>query len=136
MATEGSAQAMGLSGRIGRIAKGYKADSVFLDLGHINYVPLHDLFTQIVFTENGAAVDSVMIGGRMVLDRGRLTTVDEVKLRADAAAASQRLTAANAERRQLSRALQDVVGTFCRALSLEPFHLDRQAWAEDGATDR
>jgi 5-methylthioadenosine/S-adenosylhomocysteine deaminase len=131
MATEGSAQAMGLAGQIGRVAVGYKADLVFLDLNHINYVPLHELLTQIVFTENGAAVDSVMIAGRMVLDRGRLTTVDEAKLRADAAAASQRLVAANAGRRHLSRALQDVVGTFCRALSLEPFHLDRQAWAEE-----
>jgi cytosine/adenosine deaminase-related metal-dependent hydrolase len=40
--------------------------------------------TQIVFTENGAAVDSVMIGGRLVLDHGRLTTIDEKKLRRDA----------------------------------------------------
>ena len=39
MATEGSAQAMGWAGKLGRIAKGYKADLVFLDLGHINYVP-------------------------------------------------------------------------------------------------
>jgi 5-methylthioadenosine/S-adenosylhomocysteine deaminase len=136
MATEGSAQAMGFAGRIGRVAIGYKADLVLLDLTHINYVPLHDLLTQIVFTENGSAVDSVMIGGRMVLDRGRLTTVDEAKLRVDAAAASQRLAAANTGRRQLSRALQEVVGTFCRSLSLEPFHLDRQAWVEDGKADR
>jgi guanine deaminase len=136
MATEGSAQAMGFAGRIGRIAVGYKADLVLLDLTHINYVPLHDLLTQIVFTENGSAVDSVMIGGRMVLDRGRLTTIDEARLRADAAAASQRLAAANTGRRQLSRALQEVVGTFCRSLSLEPFHLDRQVWAEDGKADR
>jgi hypothetical protein len=75
---------MGFDGTIGEIAPGYKADIVFLDLGHINYVPCHDLVTQIVFTENGAAVDSVMIGGRLVLDHGRLTTIDEKKLRRDA----------------------------------------------------
>lgn len=46
---------MGFAGRIGRIASGYKADLVFLDLGHINYVPLGHLARQIVFTENGAA---------------------------------------------------------------------------------
>ena len=81
MATIGSAQAMGFAGMIGEIAPGYKADIVFLDLGHINYVPCHDIVSQIVFTENGAAVESVMIGGRMVLDHGRLTTIDEKKLR-------------------------------------------------------
>jgi len=37
---------------------------VFLDLGHINYVPCHDMVGQIVFGENGSAVDSVMIAGR------------------------------------------------------------------------
>jgi 5-methylthioadenosine/S-adenosylhomocysteine deaminase len=68
MATSGSAQAMGFGGSIGEIAAGYKADIVFLDLGHINYVPCHDVISQIVFTENGAAVDSVMIGGVMVLE--------------------------------------------------------------------
>ena len=34
---------MSFDGRIGEIVPGYKADIVFLDLGHINYVPCHDL---------------------------------------------------------------------------------------------
>jgi 5-methylthioadenosine/S-adenosylhomocysteine deaminase len=131
MATEGSAQAMGFGGRIGRIAEGYKADLVFLDLGHINYVPRHDIVTQIAFTENGAAVDSVMIGGRMVLDRGRLITVDEARLRRDVEAAVQRIDAASAPLRRFSRQLQDIVGHFCVGLAREPYHLDRQAWAEE-----
>jgi guanine deaminase len=75
MATEGSAQVLGWSNAVGRIAKDYKADRVFLDLGHINYVPRHDKFAKITFTENGGAVDCVMIGGHMVLDHGRLTTM-------------------------------------------------------------
>jgi guanine deaminase len=125
MATEGSARAMGWNGMLGRVAAGYKADLVFLDLRHINYVPMHDLVTQIVFTENGSAVDSVMIGGRMVLDHGRLTTVDEAKLRRDATAAAARLFTANEQMRQLSRQLQPFVGQFCKALSCEPYHVHR-----------
>jgi len=128
MATEGSARAMGWRDELGRIAKGYKADLVFLDLGHINYVPRHDLVRQITFTENGGAVDSVMIGGRLVLDHGCLTTIDEAQLRRDACAAAERLTVMNEPMRAFSRKLQDVVGTFCRALSCEPFHIHRQAW--------
>ena len=130
MATEGSALAMGLAGRIGRIAPGYKADIVFLDLGHINYVPRHDIINQIVFTENGAAVDSVMIGGRMVLDRGRLITVDEAKLRSDVEAAAERLYAINAPMRAFSRGLNEIVGQFCRNLAREPYHVHRQAGVE------
>jgi 5-methylthioadenosine/S-adenosylhomocysteine deaminase len=125
MATTGSARAMGFDGTIGEIAPGYKADIVFLDLGHINYVPCHDMITQIVFTENGGAVDSVMIGGRMVLDRGRLTTIDETRLRRDAANAAERLFAANAPMRSFAKDLQSIVGHFCHNLACEPYHVHR-----------
>jgi 5-methylthioadenosine/S-adenosylhomocysteine deaminase len=127
MATTGSARAMGFGGAIGEIAPGYKADIVFLDLGHINYVPCHDLVTQIVFTENGAAVDGVIIGGRLVLDHGRLTTIDEKKLRRDAGAAAERLYAANAATRAFAKELQPFVGAFCHGLVCEPYHVHRLA---------
>ena len=127
MATEGSAQAMGFGGRIGRIAPGYKADLVFLSLGHINYVPLGHLARQIVFTENGAAVDSVMIGGTLVLDRGKLTTIDEAKLRREAQAAAERLFAQNAPLRARAAGLKSAVGHFCRNMACQPFPLQR--WA-------
>ena len=127
MATSGSAQAMGFGGSIGEIAAGYKADIVFLDLGHINYVPCHDVISQIVFTENGAAVDSVMIGGVMVLEHGQLTTIDEKKLRRDASAAAQRLFAANSAMRSFAKELQPFVGEFCHALACQPYHVDRLA---------
>jgi len=123
MATTGSARAMGFGGTVGEIAPGHKADIVFLDLGHINYVPWHDLVTQIVFTENGAAVDSVMIGGRLVLDHGRVTTIDEKKLRRDATAAAERLFAANAAMRAFAKQLQPFVGEFCHGLAREPYHV-------------
>ena len=131
MATVGSAQAMGLDGRIGKIAPGYKADMVFLDLGHINYVPCHDMVGQIVFTENGGAVDSVMIAGRMVLDRGRLTTIDEAKLQRDAHDAAERLFAKNTPMRSFARELHGVVGQFCHNLACEPYHVHRWACAQD-----
>jgi 5-methylthioadenosine/S-adenosylhomocysteine deaminase len=131
MATIGSAQAMGFGGVIGRIAPGYKADIVFLDLGHINYVPCHDMVGQIVFTENGAAVDSVMIAGRMVLDRGRLTTIDEAKLRRDARSAAERLFAANVPTRSFAKALHGIVGQFCHNLACEPYHVHRLASVQE-----
>jgi 5-methylthioadenosine/S-adenosylhomocysteine deaminase len=68
-----------------------------------------------------------MIGGRMVLDRGHMTTIDEEKLRRDAAAAAERLFAGNASARSLAKALQAVVGKFCHALACEPYHVHRLA---------
>jgi 5-methylthioadenosine/S-adenosylhomocysteine deaminase len=127
MATTGSARALGWGERIGRIAPGCKADLVFLDLGHINYVPLGNLARQIVFTENAAAVDSVMVGGRLVLDRGRITTLDEAKLRRDATEAAARLYAANAPLRERSHRLQPAVAAFCRSFGCTPYHVHRLA---------
>src|SRR3984893_18426054 len=55
MATTGSAGILGFSD-IGRLATGYKADIVFLDLGHITYVPLRAPLLQVAFADSGAAV--------------------------------------------------------------------------------
>src|SRR6202035_2510658 len=99
MATERSARALGLGKHVGRIAPGLKADIVFLDLGTLNYVPLNDPTNQVVLVENGAAVDSVMIGGRMVLDRGRFTTFDVQRLRERV---NERVTALREQNRELS----------------------------------
>ena len=80
MATRGSAGVLGFGDEIGAIEPGRKADIVFLDLVHVNYVPLNDPVNQIVHGEDGTGVASVMIGGRMVLDERRMVTVDEAKL--------------------------------------------------------
>lgn len=113
MATTGSARVLGFGDRLGRLAPGCKADIVFIDLAHINYVPLGNPATQLVYGENGAAVDSVMIDGRFVLREGKLLTVDEAKLRRDAQRACDRLVEANAGARERARAFEDVVGVFC-----------------------
>jgi guanine deaminase len=125
LATAGSAGVLGMGDRIGRIAPGFKADIVFLDLGHINYVPLGDAATQLVNGENGGAVDSVMIDGRMVLEHGVLRTVDEARLRRDAERAAARLAAANAESRAAARSLETIVGAFCLGQARAPHPVHR-----------
>src|ERR1051325_2602078 len=90
-ATEGSARALGFGDQVGRIARGYKADLVFLDLDHPNWLPFNDPVNQLVHCEDGTAVDSVMIGGRMVVENRRVLTVDLKKLRDRAAESRDRL---------------------------------------------
>jgi guanine deaminase len=124
-ATEGSARALGFAGKIGRIAPGYKADIVMLDLDHPNWLPLNDPVNQLVHCEDGTAVASVMIGGRLVVDSRRVTTVDLDRLRDRVAAARERLAAANAENRRLYEALEPVVGSHCPGLARAPYHVHR-----------
>ena len=103
-APERGARALGFAGRIGRIAPGYKAGSVMLDLDHPNWPPLNDPVNQLIHCEDGTAVASVMIGGRLVVDNRRVTTVDLDRLRDGVAAARERLAAANADSRRLYEA--------------------------------
>jgi guanine deaminase len=117
MATEGSANAIGLGDVTGRLESGLAADIVFLDLGHITYVPLHDAVRQLVFGESGAAVAGVMINGELILWDGRMLTIDEPALRRKAKEASERLRKSNAGARALAEKLEDYVGTFCIAQS-------------------
>ncbi len=85
-ATAGGARALGLAGEVGAIAPGMQADLAMLDLRDIAYVPLNSAARQVVFAESGRGVHSVMVGGELVLDAGRITTIDEAALRAEAAA--------------------------------------------------
>ena len=124
-ATEGSARALGMAGKIGRLAPGYKADIVFLDLDHINWTPLNDPTNQLVHTEDGTAVDSVMIGGRMVVAGRRLTSVDTAKLSCEAEAARARLARANRDLVRLTGRLEKVVNSYCPGLARIPYHVHR-----------
>jgi 5-methylthioadenosine/S-adenosylhomocysteine deaminase len=124
-ATEGSARALGFEGRLGRLAPGYKADIVFLDLHHPNWIPLNDPTNQLVHTEDGGAVTHVMIGGRLVVEHRRVTTVDVIALAREVEAARRRLTETAAPAKALYEQLAPLVGRFCPGLAHVPYHVSR-----------
>jgi len=124
-ATEGSAKILNFD-RIGRLEPGYRADILFLDIGHINYVPLRNPLRQMVLAENGAAIHSVMIDGQFVVRDRRLLTVDEARLRQEAEEAVARLDMANADAACAANQFRDLVGHFCMAHARAPFHVHRR----------
>lgn len=117
LATTGSARVMGFHDLIGKIEPGYKADLVFLDLTNINFVPLNDLDNQIVHVEEGSSVKSVMVGGKVVVESGRILTVDFDDLVRRAAGAAERLREVNAEARFRAETVAPWVTRFCHDLS-------------------
>lgn len=80
MATEGGALCGGLSEEIGRIEIGKKADLVLLDLNALSFFPKNNLVHQLVFSENGSAVDTVIVDGNILMEGRRLISVDEGEL--------------------------------------------------------
>jgi cytosine/adenosine deaminase-related metal-dependent hydrolase len=82
MATAGGARSARLEG-VGAIAVGARADLVLLDLRRAAFAPRNDLLQQTVYAENGSSVDTVIVDGRVVVEGGRLTTVDEAAVAAE-----------------------------------------------------
>ena len=123
-ATEGSAQVLGWKD-IGRIAPGFKADIVFLDLSAINWIPCNDPTNQLVHTEDGSSVKHVMIGGRMVVRDGVPVNVDMANLAKMAEAARSRLAKVNRPGKKLFDRLERIVGSYCPGLAQTPHHIHR-----------
>ena len=127
-ATKGGARALGMGTSIGQLALGFKADVVFLDLTSINYVPLNEPLLHVVFVEDGTGVDRVMVGGRMLVEGGRVLGVDMVKLAAEANTAAEHLVKVNAAAKDFVQQFEPVVLDYCVGLAREPYHVQR--WCE------
>ncbi|PYT02055.1 MAG: N-ethylammeline chlorohydrolase [Acidobacteria bacterium] len=77
MATADGARALGLSGEIGTLEVGKRADITVLDLEHIHTTPRPDVVSTIVYAAEASDVRTVLIGGRLVLQDCELKTIAE-----------------------------------------------------------
>ena len=127
MATSGSAQALGFGKNIGKLQPGYHADIIFLDLKNINFVPLNNPVNQIVYSEDGSSVDSVMVDGEFILLNRKFTKIDYNKLCYDAQNATERLKAYNYESQKIASFLESYISQFCVDFACKPFHVNRYA---------
>jgi 5-methylthioadenosine/S-adenosylhomocysteine deaminase len=82
-ATIGGARAVGLDGMVGEILPGMLADLVLVDLTDLAYQPFNSASRQLVFSETGRGVHTVMVDGRIVLNAGRHTLVNEEAFRCE-----------------------------------------------------
>lgn len=124
MATAGSARVLGFGGTLGEIRPGCAADLVMLDTGSINFTPLNDAVHQLVFCEEGRSIDRVMVGGRVVVEAGRLLTLDLDDLRRRVNERAREIHAANAGRKAALGALEPYVKQFCVGLTESGIALD------------
>ncbi|MBF0474405.1 MAG: amidohydrolase [Deltaproteobacteria bacterium] len=86
LATNGSAAAVGLAHQIGSLEKGKKADVIILDMDHPHLTPLYNLPSHLVYSATGGEVTTVIINGRLVMENGRILTLDQGAIMAEARA--------------------------------------------------
>ena len=131
-ATAGGARVLGMAGGLGEVARGRLADLVLLRAESAFLRPLNDPVRALVYAETGANVETVLVGGRVVVERGQVTTVDEASLYARAQEAAERQRARGAEAWELAERLGPYIGAACRAAITMPFPVNRYAAAIPG----
>ena len=80
MATEGGAHCGFLGREVGKVTQCMKADMVLLDLNSLSFFPRNSLLRQLVFCENGRSVDTVIIDGNIIVEGGKILTINEQKV--------------------------------------------------------
>src|SRR6266478_4977938 len=77
MATIDGAKALHMEKEIGSLETGKKADIVLISLDEPNAVPMYDVYAQLAYALKGSDVETVVIGGRVVMRDRKLHTVNE-----------------------------------------------------------
>ncbi len=88
---------IGLKG-YGEVEAGALADLVIIDPSTPNMMPGNNIFADILYSLNNRNVDTVIIDGKIVVENGKLLTIDVEELHAEAAEISKRLLATVADK--------------------------------------
>ncbi|HVO83929.1 MAG TPA: amidohydrolase family protein, partial [Syntrophobacteria bacterium] len=91
MATRGGATALGMTGEVGSLAPGKKADLITIDLDQPHLVPLYEPCSHLVYTARGADVRDAIIDGRVVMRNRELLTVDLDRVMAEVRGIAKRI---------------------------------------------
>lgn len=80
MATTGGAACFD-SPEIGELKPGAKADLAIFNLGALSFFPTHNRLYQLFYGENGGNLDTLVVDGKILMEQGRVTSIDETALK-------------------------------------------------------
>jgi 5-methylthioadenosine/S-adenosylhomocysteine deaminase len=83
MATINGARLLGLDQKIGSLEKGKLADIIAVDFSAINFQPMHNPVSQLIYTATGHQVSHTWINGKLLYNDGEFTRLDVTRLRAN-----------------------------------------------------
>ncbi|MGP1469979.1 MAG: amidohydrolase [Schwartzia sp. (in: firmicutes)] len=79
MGTEGGARAVGIK-NVGRLEKGALADVVLLDMRGAEWCPKFDLVSLLAYSASSRSVDTVMVNGKVLMEKGEMLSLDEERI--------------------------------------------------------
>jgi 5-methylthioadenosine/S-adenosylhomocysteine deaminase len=80
MATVDGARALGLGGVTGSLTPGKRADLIVLDTRRPHWTPMYHPASHLVYTARRSDVVHTVIEGRVVMEKGRLSTLDAAQI--------------------------------------------------------
>jgi 5-methylthioadenosine/S-adenosylhomocysteine deaminase len=83
MATKGAAKALGLEKLTGSLEIGKKADVIVIDTNKPHLTPMYNIQSHLVYAAGGNDVNASVINGKVVMEDGRILTLDIEKIMAD-----------------------------------------------------
>lgn len=84
MATIEGAKALHLDHEIGSLEAGKKADLILIGLNEPHAVPMYDIYSQVAYALKASDVQTVIIGGRVVMRDRKLLSINEEQVLAKA----------------------------------------------------
>lgn len=84
MATIEGAKALHMEKEIGSLEAGKKADIIFISLDEPNAVPMYDIYAQLAYALKASDIETMVIGGRIVMRNKKLLTLNEPEILAKA----------------------------------------------------
>ena len=84
MATRGGARVLGLEKQIGSLEPGKRADLVVVGMRRARQTPMYDPVSHLVYVTRGDDVETVIVHGKVIMRDGRVLTLDEEAVLADA----------------------------------------------------
>ena len=91
MGTEYGAQAVGLKDT-GKLAAGQQADIALISLQNTAFCPQHNLVSLLAYSARSTAVDTLLVAGKVLMEKGELKTLDEERIMFEAQRCADRLT--------------------------------------------
>lgn len=80
MATLGGARALGLGELVGSIEPGMRADLIVIRTDGPHWTPNVNWISNLVYTSSGADVDTVIVDGKVLMERREMTKIDEERI--------------------------------------------------------